>query len=103
SGRERVGVNGGGGVTGGVRVVAKLRGSPPSDVQVGRVLVEPSTVQVKGPRTAVEERATVETAPVDVTDLRHSITRSVGLQLPDSVYPTTQRTVQVTVEARRDR
>ena len=90
-------------VTRALRVVAKLRGSPPSDVQVGRVLVEPSTVQVKGPRTAIEERATVETAPIDVTDLRQSITRSVGLQLPESVYPTTQRTVQVTVEARRDR
>jgi YbbR domain-containing protein len=90
-------------VTRALRVVAKLRGSPPSDVQVGRVLVEPSMVQVKGPRTAIDERATVETAPVDVTDLRQSITRSVGLQLPESVFPTTQKTVQVTVEARRDR
>ena len=88
-------------VTRALRVVAKLRGSPPSDVQVGRVLVEPSMVQVKGPRTAIDERATVETAPVDVTDLRQSITRSVGLQLPESVFPTTQKTVQVTVEARR--
>ena len=90
-------------VTRALRVVAKLRGSPPSDVQVGRVLVEPSMVQVKGPRTAIDERATVETAPVDITDLRQSITRSVGLQLPESVFPTTQKTVQVTVEARRDR
>ena len=86
-----------------LRVVAKLRGSPPADVQVGRVVVEPSMVQVKGPRTTIEEHATVETAPVDVTDLRQSITRTVGLQLPDSVYPTTQRTVQVTIEVRRDR
>lgn len=100
---DTVRVNVAAAMTRALRVVAKLRGSPPSDVQVGRVLVEPSTVQVKGPRTAVEERATVETAPVDVTDLRHSITRSVGLQLPDSVYPTTQRTVQVTVEIRSDR
>jgi len=90
-------------VTRALRVVAKLRGSPPADVQVSRVVVEPSTVQVKGPRTTIEEHATVETAPVDVTDLRHSITRTVGLQLPDSVYPTTQRTVQVTIEVRRDR
>ena len=86
-----------------LRVVPKLRGSPPADVQVGRVVVEPSTVQVKGPRTTIEEHATVETAPVDVTDLRQSVTRTVGLQLPDSVYPTTHKTVQVTVEIRRDR
>ena len=85
-----------------LRVVPQLRGSPPPDVRLGRVVVEPATVQVKGPRTTIEERATVETAPVDVTDLRQSVTRTVGLQLPDSVYPTTQRTVQVTVEIRRD-
>ena len=86
-----------------LRVVPQLRGSPPPDVQLGRVVVEPPTVQVKGPRTTIEERATVETAPVDVTGLRQSVTRTVGLLLPDSVYPTTQRTVQVTVEIRRDR
>jgi YbbR domain-containing protein len=86
-----------------LRVVPQLRGSPPADVRLGRVVVEPATVQVKGPRTTIEERATVETAPVDVTDLRQSVTRTVGLQLPDSVYPTSQRTVQVTVEIRRDR
>jgi YbbR domain-containing protein len=86
-----------------LRVVARLRGSPPPDVQLGRVTVEPATVQVKGPRTTIEERATVDTAPVDITGLRQSVTRTVGLLLPDSVYPTTQRTVQVTVEIRRDR
>jgi len=86
-----------------LRVVPRLRGSPPPDVRLGRVVVEPETIQVKGPRTTIEERATVETVPVDVTDLRQSVTRTVGLLLPDSVYPTTQRTVQVTVEIRRDR
>jgi len=64
------------------------------------VAVEPQIVEVKGPRTTIEERTTVETVPVDVTGIRHSITQSVGLLLPDSVYPTTQRTVQVTVEIR---
>jgi YbbR domain-containing protein len=90
-------------ITRALRVVPQLRGSPASDVRLARVVVEPPTVQVKGPRTTIEERATVETAPVDVTDLRQSITRTVGLLLPDSVYPTTHRTVQVTVEIRRDR
>jgi hypothetical protein len=45
----------------------------------------------------------VATAPLNITGLRQSVTRTVGLLLPDSVYPTTQRTVQVTVEIRRDR
>lgn len=86
-----------------LRVVPQLRGSPPPGVQVSRVAVEPPTVQVKGPRATIEERAMVETAPVDVTDLHHNITRTVGLLLPDSVYPTTHRTVQVTIEVRRER
>jgi YbbR domain-containing protein len=83
-----------------VRVVPQLRGVPARDAILGRVLVEPSTVQVKGPRTTIEERTTVDTAPVDVTDLRQNVTRTVGLQLPESVTPITQRTVQVTVEIR---
>ncbi len=86
-----------------LRVVPTVRGAPPADVSVGRVAVEPATVQVKGPRASVEGRATVETAPVDVTGLRQSVTRTVGLVLPESVFPTTQRTVQVTVEIRPER
>jgi YbbR domain-containing protein len=83
-----------------VRVVPQVRGTPAADHAVGRVAVEPQIVEVKGPRTTIEERTTVDTAPVDVTGVRHTVTQSVGLLLPDSVYPTTQRTVQVTVEIR---
>jgi YbbR domain-containing protein len=83
-----------------VRVVPQIRGKPAADHALGRVAVEPQIVEVKGPRTTIEGRTTVETAPVDVTGIRQSITQSVGLLLPDSVYATTQRTVQVTVEIR---
>jgi YbbR domain-containing protein len=83
-----------------VRVVPQIRGTPAADHTLGRVAVEPQIVEVKGPRTTIEERTTVETVPVDVTGIRQSITQNVGLLLPDSVYPTTQRTVQVTVEIR---
>jgi YbbR domain-containing protein len=83
-----------------VRVVPQIRGTPAAEYSLGRVAVEPQIVEVKGPRTTIEGRTTVETAPVDVSGIRQSITRSVGLLLPDSVYATTQRTVQVTVEIR---
>jgi len=85
-----------------VRVVPQLRGMPAPNVALAHVAVEPPTVQVKGPRTTIEERATIETVPVDVSGIRESITRTVGLQLPESVYPTSQRTVQVTVEVREE-
>ncbi len=83
-----------------VRVIPQIRGTPAADHALGRVAVDPQIVEVKGPRTTIEGRTTVETAPVDVTGIRQSITQHVGLLLPDSVYATTQRTVQVTVEIR---
>lgn len=83
-----------------VRVVPQIRGTPAPEHALGRVAVDPQIVEVKGPRTTIEGRTSVDTVPVDVTGSRHSITQSVGLLLPDSVYATTQRTVQVTVEIR---
>jgi YbbR domain-containing protein len=62
--------------------------------------VEPTTVQIKGPRTTIEARTAVETLPVDVSGLRGPVTQTVGLALPDSVYPVDRRTVSVTVEIR---
>jgi YbbR domain-containing protein len=80
-----------------VRVVPKLLGTPAAGHAVGRVGVEPQIVDVRGPRTTIEEHTAVETAPVDVTGARQSISRTVGLLLPDSVSATT-RTVHVTVD-----
>lgn len=83
-----------------VRVVPQIQGTPAPEHALGRVEVDPQIVEVKGPRTTIEGRTTVETAPVDVSGVRESVTRRVQLLLPDSVYATTQRTVQVTVEIR---
>lgn len=80
-----------------MRVVPKILGTPAAGHAVGRVGVEPQIVDVRGPRTTIEEHTAVETAPVDVTGARQSISRTVGLLLPDSVYATT-RTVHVTVD-----
>ena len=85
-----------------VRVVPQVVGTPAAAHAVSRITVEPQVVEVRGPRTTIEEHTTVETAPVDVTGGRQTITRTVGLLLPDSVYTTTQRTVQVTVEIRAE-
>jgi len=85
-----------------VRVVPQITGTPAAAHELARVVVDPQIVQVKGPRSTIEERTTVETAPVDVSGIRQSITQNVGLLLPESVYTTTQRTVQVTVEIRSE-
>jgi YbbR domain-containing protein len=83
-----------------VLVVPQLHGRPAADHVVGPVVVEPATVQIKGPRTTIEARTAVETLPVDVSGLREPVTQTVGLSLPDSVYPVDRRTVSVTVEIR---
>jgi YbbR domain-containing protein len=79
-------------------VEPRIRGTPAPGHVVARVTVEPSSVVVKGPRTTIEKRERVETAPVDVTGSRGSVTRSVALLLPEFVATTRAHTVQVTVE-----
>ena len=83
-----------------VPVIPQLHGRPAPAHVLGPVVVEPATVQIKGPRTTIEARNAVETLPVDVSGLREPVTQTVGLALPDSVYPVDRRTVSVTVEIR---
>jgi YbbR domain-containing protein len=83
-----------------VRVVPQVQGRPAPDHVLGPVVVDPATVEIKGPRTTIEGRSAVETQPVDVSGRRAPVTQSVGLALPDSVYLVDRRTVSVTVEIR---
>src|SRR5919106_248885 len=65
-----------------------------------RVVVQPPTVEIKGPRTTIESRTAVDTLPVDVSGYRQVVTRTVGLALPESIYAVDRRTVEVTVDIR---
>jgi YbbR domain-containing protein len=84
-----------------VQVMPQVHGHPAADHVVGPIVVDPATVQIKGPRTTIESRTIVETLPVDVSGRREAVTQAVGLVLPDSVYPVDRRTVSVTVDIRR--
>jgi YbbR domain-containing protein len=83
-----------------VPVVARVQGHPAPAHVLRAVVVEPATVQIKGPRTTIELRTAVDTLPVDVSGRREAVTRTVGLALPESVYPVDRRTVEVTVDIR---
>jgi YbbR domain-containing protein len=83
-----------------VTVIPQLHGRPAPAHVLGPVVVEPATVQIKGPRTTIEARKVVETLPVDVSGLREPVTQTVGLALPDSVSLVDRRTVDVTVDIR---
>jgi YbbR domain-containing protein len=83
-----------------VRVVPQVYGRPAAAHVLGQVVVTPATVEIRGPRTTIESRVAVDTLPVDVSGYRDAVTRTVGLALPESVYPVDRRTVEVTVEIR---
>lgn len=85
-----------------VRVVAQLRGAPAAGHVVSRVVVEPSRIPVKGPRSTIARQGTIETVPIDVSGIRDTLSQTVGLMLPEFVYPTRERSVQVTVEVKPD-
>ncbi len=83
-----------------VPVVARVLGRPAPDHVLSRILVQPATVEIRGPRTTIESRTAVDTLPVDVSGSREAVTRTVGLSLPDSISSVDRRTVEVTVDIR---
>jgi YbbR domain-containing protein len=83
-----------------VLVVARVLGDPAPAHVMRRVVVQPATVEIKGPRTTIESRTAVDTLPVDVSGQRQALTRTVGLALPESIYAVDRRTVEVTVDIR---
>jgi len=83
-----------------VQVVPQLHGRPAANHVLGPIVVSPTTVKIKGPRTTIESRTVVETLPVDVSGRREPVTQTVGLALPDSVSVIDRRTVDVTVDIR---
>jgi YbbR domain-containing protein len=85
-------------VTGTVRVIPQLRGMPPPGHVVRRIEVNPSTVEVRGPRPVVATHGTVDTLPVDVSNQRESFTRTVGLSLPEATAALHHQTVTVAVD-----
>lgn len=86
-----------------LRVVAAVRGTPAPGHRVAAVRVDPIAVLVKGPRSTIETRESVQTMPVDVAGRRNSVTQSVGLALPDSVSAVNQGRVDVTVDIQAER
>jgi YbbR domain-containing protein len=85
-----------------LRVVPVVRGTPAPGHRVAAVRVDPIAVVVKGPRSTIETRDSLQTTPVDVAGRRSSVTQSVGLAFPDSVSAVNDGSVQVTVDIRAE-
>jgi len=81
-----------------LRVVPVVLGTPAPGHRVVGVRVEPNVVVVKGRRSTIEGRDSIQTTPVDVAGRRSSVTQSVGIAFPDSVSLLEGEGVQVTVD-----
>jgi YbbR domain-containing protein len=85
-------------ITRAVQVVPQIRGTPAPRYAMRRVLVQPTTVEIRGPRSTIEKRGVVETLPVEISGSRETIKQTVGLVAPEAVSLVRERAVQVTVE-----
>jgi YbbR domain-containing protein len=83
-----------------VPVVAQVHGTPAEHYTIRRVIVHPTTVEIRGPRPTIEARGAVETLPVDVSGSRETVSRTVGLVTAEAVSLVRERAVQVTVDIR---
>lgn len=81
-----------------VAVLPALQGKPKADFAVRDTRVEPGQIQVTGPAELLADLWEVHTLPVDITGAEASITREVGLALPDGVINLGQEKVKVIVD-----
>lgn len=78
-------------------VVPEVRGSPANGYWVSKLRVDPTVVAVVGPQDVLAALTTVRTVPVDVANLTGTVTRTVGLDVPNGVSLVNRSTVQVEV------
>lgn len=82
-----------------VPVVPELTGDPAPGFVVGRVVVEPATVAVVGPRSKLRRLTEAMTEPLDVTNASVPIEETVTVGVADpNLRLETPRAVRVTVE-----
>src|SRR5574344_118263 len=79
-------------------VSALMQGEPAHGYQAGSVTVEPSQVEITGPRSLVENCTRLQTAPVSIQDAVSSVTMSVPVENTGSLLSLTEvKEVSVTV------
>lgn len=58
-----------------------LRGSPPEGFKIIKTEIKPSTIKIKGAESRVDSLTEILSTPIDVSYLKQSIERDVGLEL----------------------
>ena len=67
----------------GVEVRPSLSGFPPTGYELTQYQISPSTVEIEGPRSRVEELEKVETEDIELTGRREDFSVRVRLERPD--------------------
>lgn len=81
-----------------------LVGSPEEDFMVERTVLEPGSVRVRGPSTALANLTSVDTKPIHVRDMRHDTRIETALELPRGVEVVGTDTIEarIDIEAKVD-
>ncbi|WP_319561498.1 CdaR family protein [Marispirochaeta sp.] len=63
-----------------VEVVPNIVGYPARGYELGQYFVSPEKLRIEGPRSSVQDIRSIMTEPIDLTNLRSSITLKVGFE-----------------------
>jgi YbbR domain-containing protein len=81
-----------------LKVEPQLTGALPAGLAIERVIIEPATVRIKGPKSVLETASGITTLPIDVTGRHTSFRESVELAPVESLSGDSQhRWVQADV------
>ncbi|QIA26295.1 hypothetical protein DYI95_001005 [Thermaerobacter sp. PB12/4term] len=85
-----------------VPVQARLEGTPAEGHEIGNITIEPAEVTVRArEERLLQQLEFLQTEPVNIGGLDRTVTREVGLALPEGIVLSgSPRTVRVTVEIR---
>ena len=76
-------------------VLPQVQGNPASGYWVSQMRVDPPNVAVLGPQDVLQALGALKTLPVDVSNLNTTVSRNIGLDLPQGVTLLDRNTVKV--------
>ena len=84
-----------------VPVVPTIQGQPAEGYELGKVLMNPSKVQVEGPESRVSALDSVPTVPIHIDGRKTQVAQSADLDVPDpQVRVQHPATVDIRIEVR---
>ena len=80
-----------------VRLSPVTVGEAPAGYRPGRVELDPSVIELRGPRGLVLELEELRTLPIDISTYTSDVEIEVELDLPRAVHPTARKPIQARI------